>query len=378
MRVAIVTESFLPSLNGVTNSVLRVIDTLVDQAVEVLVVAPTKQDSHYRGVEVVTCPFVSLAGFPVGIPTPTMTQALDRFRPDVIHVAAPFWLGGGALAYADKRGIPTVAVYQTDVAGYMERYGLDFARPLLDAVTAQIHKLATLNLAPTPDGVEYLEGLGISGAKVWARGVDSDLFHPARKESPEARALQAQIAPNGEYIVGYVGRLAPEKQVGRLVEVCGLPNTRIVIAGDGPERAELEDTFRGYPVTFLGRLEGLDLAHAYAAMDVFVHCGTEETFGQTLQEAHAAGVPVVAPDCGGPRHIVKHQTTGFLVDWKKWGAFRSAVETITRNPAVLRTMSVASRESVAGRTWEANNRELLRWYEEAKIKASASQHSLAA
>ena len=109
-----------------------------------------------------------------------------------------------------------------------------------------------------------------------------------------------------------------------------------------------------------------------------MHCGTEETFGQTLQEAHAAGVPVVAPDCGGPRHIVKHQTTGFLVDWTKWGAFRSAVETITRNPAVLWTMSVASRESVAGKTWEANNRELLRWYEEAKIKASASQHSVAA
>ena len=378
MRVAIVTESFLPSLNGVTNSVLRVMDTLVDQGWEVLVVAPTKQGSPYRGVEVITCPFVSLAGFPVGIPTPAMAQALDRFRPDVIHVAAPFWLGGGALAYAEKRGIPSVAVYQTDVAGYMERYGLDFARPLLDAITGQIHKLATLNLAPTPDGVDYLESLGITGTKVWGRGVDSELFHPAKKDSPEAQALRAKIAPKGECVVGYVGRLAPEKQVGRLVEICGLHNTRIVIAGDGPERQELEETFRGYPVTFLGRLEGVELAHAYAAMDIFVHCGTEETFGQTLQEAHAAGVPVIAPDRGGPRHIVKHQTTGFLVDWTQWGAFRNAVEILITNPAVLETMSVASRDSVVGKTWEANNRELLGWYEQARLKASASQPSVAA
>ena len=378
MRVAIVTESFLPGLNGVTNSVVRVMDTLVERGDDVIVVAPTKDGPTYRGVEIVTCPFVSLAGFPVGIPTPVMTQALDRFRPDIIHAAAPFWLGGGALAYAEKRGIPSVAVYQTDVSGYMERYGLDFARPLLDAITGQIHKLATLNLAPTPDGQGYLRGLGIDNAQVWARGVDSELFHPRRKHSLEAQVIRKRCAPEGEFVVGYVGRLAPEKQVGRLREICGIPNTRLLIAGDGPEREELEDIFDGYPVTFLGRLEGEDLAHAYAAMDVFVHCGTEETFGQTLQEAHAAGVPVVAPNRGGPRHIVRSGQTGYLVDWTRWGTFRAAVEALRVDRFLLERMSQASRASVAHKTWAANNTQLLGFYAQAMATVGASSELLVA
>lgn len=378
MRVAIVTESFLPGLNGVTNSVLRVIDTLVERGDDVIVVAPTKNGPHYRGVEVVTCPFVSLAGFPVGIPTPVMTQALDRFGPDLIHVAAPFWLGAGALAYAEKRGIPSVAVYQTDVAGYMERYGLDFARPLLDTITGQIHKLATLNLAPTPDGQAYLGGLGVETTEVWARGVDSELFHPTKKLSAQARVIRSRLAPQGEFVVGYVGRLAPEKQVGRLREVCAIPNTRVLIAGDGPEREELETIFDGYPVSFLGRLDGEDLAHAYAAMDVFVHCGTEETFGQTLQEAHAAGVPVIAPDRGGPRHIVVSGETGYLVDWTRWGAFRHAVEALKDDRALLERMSRASRASVAQKTWAANNEQLLGFYAQAMATAGAASQLLVA
>lgn len=362
MRVAIVTESFLPSLNGVTTSVLRVIDTLIDQGTEVLVVAPTKAHKHYRGVEVVTCPFVSLGGFPVGIPTPAMASALDSFQPDVIHVAAPFWLGGGALAHAEKRGIASVAVYQTDVAGYMERYGLDFARPILDAVTGQIHKMATLNLAPTHDGVQYLERLGAPNIHVWGRGVDSEFFHPDKKNHPATLELRQRCAPNGEFLVGYVGRLAPEKQVGRLIELTATQNTRLVIAGDGPDRKELEASFRNHPVTFLGRVEGEQLASTYAAMDVFVHCGTEETFGQTLQEAHATGVPVVAPNRGGPRHIVSSGVNGFLVDPMEWGSFHSAVETLRNDAGLLQTMSRAARASVADKTWEANNRQLLDHY----------------
>jgi phosphatidylinositol alpha 1,6-mannosyltransferase len=127
MKVAIVTESFLPSINGVTNSVLRVIDTLLQEGHELLVIAPTSEGPSYRGVPVIKSPAVVLSGFPVAIPTPLISAALDRFGPDVIHVAAPFWLGGEAIAYGHRRGIPTVAIYQTDVAGYMKRYGLDFA-----------------------------------------------------------------------------------------------------------------------------------------------------------------------------------------------------------------------------------------------------------
>jgi len=365
MRVALVTESFLPSLNGVTNSVLRVVETLKTQGHEVLIVAPTSESPEHEGFPVVTSPFVPLGGFPVAIPTPAITQTLDRFAPDLVHAAAPFWLGGQSIAYAAKKGIPSVAVYQTDVAGYMERYGLEFAGPLLEAITAAIHRPATISLAPTQDGKDFLQRIGIDNVELWGRGVDAELFHPERRTSSRVRDLRERFAPDGERIIGYVGRLAPEKQVARLMEVCGIPNTRVVIVGDGPDRLELEDRFAGYPVTFTGRLAGEELADAYAAMDVFVHCGTEETFGQTIQEAHASGLPVIAPTKGGQRHLIRDGVDGYLVDHTRWGAFRDTAWTLTQDDHLRHEMSRNARRAVVGKTWEKNNEALLRYYERA-------------
>jgi phosphatidylinositol alpha 1,6-mannosyltransferase len=365
MRVALVTESFLPSLNGVTNSVLRVVETLKEQGHEVLIVAPTSNSSQHEGFTVVTSPFVPLGGFPVAIPTPAITQTLNRFAPDLIHAAAPFWLGGQSIAYAAKRGIPSIAVYQTDVAGYMERYGLEFAGPILEAITAAIHKPATLSLAPTQDGKDFLHKIGIDSVELWGRGVDAELFRPERRTSSRVHELRERFAPDGERIIGYVGRLAPEKQVARLMEVCGIPNTRVVIVGDGPDRLELEDRFAGYPVTFTGRLSGEELADAYAAMDVFVHCGTEETFGQTIQEAHASGLPVIAPTKGGQRHLIRDGVDGYLVDHIRWGAFRDKAWTLTQDDHLRHEMSQNARRAVAGKTWEKNNETLLEHYERA-------------
>jgi len=378
MRVALVTESFLPSVNGVTNSVIRVIDTLQEHDHEVLIIAPTRTSPTYQGFDVVTSPFVPLGGFPVAIPTPSITAQLDRFQPDLIHAAAPFWLGGQALAYAAKRGIPSIAVYQTDVAGYMQRYGLEFAGPILDAVTAAIHRPATLSLAPTPDGRDYLNSLGINNVELWGRGVDDVLFTPTRKTTDRVRELRIRLAPQGHKIIGYVGRLAPEKQVGRLIELCELRGIHLFVVGDGPDRSDLENRFSGHPVTFAGRLSGGDLADAYAAMDVFVHCGTEETFGQTIQEAHASGVPVIAPNKGGQRHVIRDGVDGYLVDASIWGSFRDTVATLITDPALLTNMSEHARWGVAGKTWEKNNETLLGYYASARDALETRELTFAA
>jgi phosphatidylinositol alpha 1,6-mannosyltransferase len=356
MRVAIVTESFLPSLNGVTNSVLRVLDTLAAEGHDAIVIAPTAPSGRHNGFRVIRTPAIPFMQFPVGIPNLTLQATLAEYKPDVIHVASPFLLGGQAIAAANRLGIPTVAIYQTDIAGYLQRYGMQFARPLVDKMVAAIHTPATLNLAPTPETASYLLKLGVPRVAIWGRGVDLDLFHPQRRVARLTTA-PATVEP---LTIGFVGRLAPEKQVHKMKTLFGIPNTRFVVVGDGPERRRLEADFAGHPVTFTGALRGEELAEAYASLDVFVHFGTEETFGQTIQEAQATGLPVVAPASGGPRFLIEHGTSGYLADPKDPASFVNYVTRLAEDAPLRSRMGVSARRSVLNKSWEANNALLLK------------------
>ena len=356
MRVAIVTESFLPSLNGVTNSVLRVLDTLLAEGHDAIVIAPTAPSGRHNGFRVIRTPAIPFLQFPVGIPNLSLQATLAEYKPDVVHVASPFLLGGQAIAAANRLGIPTVAIYQTDLAGYLQRYGMQFARPLVDKMVAAIHSPATLNLAPTPESAAYLLKLGVPRGAIWGRGVDLDLFHPNRRSAHAA----TQVGADAPLTIGFVGRLAPEKQVNKMKTLFGIPNTRFVVVGDGPERRKLEAEFADYPVTFTGALRGTELADAYADLDIFVHFGTEETFGQTIQEAQATGLPVVAPASGGPRFLIDHGTSGYLINPEDPASFVTHVRRLTEDAGLRARMGESARRSVSNKSWAANNAQLLK------------------
>jgi len=362
MRVAIVTESFLPSLNGVTNSVLRVVDTLKEAGHEVIIIAPTAPTKRYLGFKVVRTLALPFMQFQVGLPPLALQATLEEFKPDVIHVASPFFLGGQAIAIANKLGIPTVAIYQTDIAGYLQRYGMQFAKPVVDRFVAAIHGPATMNLAPTPESAAYLLKLGVQRVGVWGRGVDLELFHPRNKDEAATEAFRALHSQGKKNLIGFVGRLAPEKQVHRMLELADLPDTALVIVGDGPERRKLEALFAGKPVSFTGALRGQDLSHAYASLDAFVHYGTEETFGQTIQEAQASGIPVVAPAVGGPRFLISDGENGRLIEPENKTGFIDAVTEILSAPRLAARMGEAGRRSVLKKSWKANNENLLKTY----------------
>ena len=362
MRVAIVTESFLPALNGVTNSVLRVLESLEKAGHEAMLISPTYTEPTFGNVPCFRAPAIPFKQFAVGLPNVYLTSTLAQFRPDVIHVASPFWLGGQAIAAAAKLRVPSVAVYQTDVSGYLARYNMQFARPAVDRMIAAIHAPATVTLAPTPASAGYLTKLGVKNVQVWGRGVDLELFHPDRRLTPEVEASRRAIAGN-KRVVGFIGRLAAEKQVNQFEALVDLPNTHFVIVGDGPERANLEARFAGKPVTFLGSLRGEELANAYAMLDVFVHFGAEETFGQTIQEAQASGVPVVAPASGGPLFLIEPGFNGFLGEPHRPHTFRPFVEDLLNNGGLRARIAEDSRRSVRLKSWHANNAILLDHYE---------------
>ena len=365
MRVAIVTESFPPVFNGVANSVVRVLETLKAEGHEAIVIAPTTPGKYFNGFRTHRVPSVSFFQFQLGLPNPFVAKILEDFKPDVVHAASPVLLGAQAVAWAQRNFVPSVAIFQTDIAAYAERYGFKALRPFVDRAMANFHAGATINLAPTTEVSDYLRRIGLSNVSVWGRGVDLDLYHPNRKSGEGALSIRNQIAPKGEKIVGFVGRLAAEKQVDRFSELFKIPNTAFLIVGDGPERDSLENKFRGANVKFVGKKSGEELADCYASMDVFVHFGTEETFGQTIQEAQAAGVPVLAPNSGGPKFLIESDASGYLIDPDVPNGFTPVLEALLKDTDLAARIGEGGRRSVLDKSWAANNAKLIEFYSSA-------------
>ncbi|CDO28420.1 glycosyltransferase family 4 protein [Mycolicibacterium porcinum] len=364
MRVAIVAESFLPNVNGVTNSVLRVIEHLRRTGHEVLVIAPDTPrgqppaDRVHDGVRVHRVPsrmFPKVTSLPLGVPRPRMVNVLRGFDPDVVHLASPALLGWGGVHAARYLGVPSVAVFQTDVAGFAESYGVGILSRASWAWTRRLHSKADRTLAPSTSAMENLEAHRIPRVFKWGRGVDITGFAPSARDE----RLRAAWSPEGKPVVGFVGRLAPEKHVERLAALAGRDDLQLVVVGDGVDRAKLQTVLP--TAVFTGELHGEALASAYASMDVFVHPGEHETFCQAVQEAMASGLPVIAPDAGGPRDLVTPCRTGLLLPV---GEFESALPASVDHLIAERSRySVAARRSVLSRTWPAICDELIGHYE---------------
>ena len=372
MRVAIVAESFLPNVNGVTNSVLRVIEHLRRTGHEVLVIAPDTPrgepaaDRVHDGVRVHRVPskmFPKVTSLPLGVPRPRMVGVLRGFEPDVVHLASPALLGWGGVHAARYLGIPTVAVFQTDVAGFAESYGIGMLSRASWAWTRRLHSKADRTLAPSTSAMENLAAHRIPRVHKWGRGVDITGFAPSARDEQ----LHRHWSPDGRPVVGFVGRLAPEKHVERLAGLAGRDDVQVVVVGDGVDRAKLQTLMPS--AVFTGALYGAELATAYASMDVFVHPGEHETFCQAVQEAMASGLPVIAPDAGGPRDLVTPMHTGMLLPVN--GFESSLAQAVDHLLSERPRYSVAARRSVLGRTWPAVCDQLIEHYLEVMGARSA-------
>ncbi len=362
MKVAIVTESFLPQVNGVTNSVLRILEHLAAEGHEALVIAPESADGpmSYAGFRVKRIPSLAMKGLiPVALPQKTLEPLLEGFCPDVIHLASPIFLGSYVAKIAKKMQIPTLSVYQTDIAGFARHYGLTIAHSQLKKWIAKIHTQTTRTLAPSIWACRDLESSGVSNVHLWQRGVNSEKFSPVHR-SQELRNEWTQGSSHVK-IVGYVGRLANEKRIDDLAVLDTRSDVQLVIVGDGPARSKLE---RELPnAVFLGFQGGEDLSRIYASLDIFVHTGKHETFCQSIQEALASGVPVIAPNTGGPVDLVTQGKTGFLIDTSQPNQMIEAFIQLAEDKNVEQ-MKRDARDSVIARTWLSINHQLLNHYNE--------------
>ena len=375
----VVAETFLPAVNGVTHSVRKMLEHFAARGDDILVIAPSGggpggpvpdrtpdpvvEQAVDQAVEVVRLPSVPLAGYAsvrvaVG-GAARIRRILADFAPDVVHLASPFELGWRALRAARQLDIPVVAVYQTDIPGYAAKYGLPFLEKWAWQRVENIHCGAARTLAPSSAALGQLEARGIPRVRMWRRGVDTGRFHPARRSA----VIRARLAPNGEKLIGYVGRLAAEKQVEDLRVLAGIENTRLVIIGEGPLRPALQAALPG--AHFTGFLGGDTLAATIASLDLFVHPGELETFCQTIQEAMASGVPVVATGRGGPVDLVDNSRTGWLYDPGNLDQLHHYVRDLIGDDAKRAAFASAAFASVQGRTWPVICELLIHHYEEA-------------
>ncbi|WP_030674655.1 glycosyltransferase family 4 protein [Streptomyces sp. NRRL B-1347] len=371
MRVVIVTESFPPDVNGVSHCALQTARQLAARGHDPLVIAPAAvpgaEPDGRAPCPVIRVPSLPLPGYPqvrVALPSRRLAAALTAHRAELVHLASPFVLGARGMTAAARQDIPTVAVYQTDIGGYARTY-MGRGEATAWRRIRGVHAAADRTLAPSSAALADLAAHGVPRVRLWPRGVDTDRFRPALRDE----ALRRELAPGGELLVGYVGRLAPEKHVELLARVCRLSGVRVVVVGDGPSEAALRTALPG--ARLLGRRSGGELARIFASLDVFVHTGPLETFCQTVQEAMASGVPVVAPAVGGPLDLVVPGRTGSLVAPGDAEAVRDAVWAMAADPGLRAAYGAAGRAAVEGRTWDAVGDQLVGHYEEVLAERTA-------
>lgn len=314
MRIAFFSETFLPKVDGIVTRLRNTISELRKAGDEVLLFAPDGGIDDFEGARVIGMPAGRFPLYPelkLALPRRSVGRLLADFRPDVIHAIDPAVLGVAGIYYASTMRVPLVVSYHTDLPKYLHYYGLGAFECVVWQALRMRHKQAAINLCTSAAMVERLSAHGIGRVALWQRGIDTEVFHPARA-SREMRRHLSQGHPDSPLLL-YVGRLSPEKNIEELrTFLNAVPNSRLAIVGGGPHKDRLVKHFSGTPTFFAGYLQGERLGSAFASADLFVLPSQTETLGLVVLEAMAAGCPAIAARAGGVPEIIEEGRTGLL------------------------------------------------------------------
>jgi glycosyltransferase involved in cell wall biosynthesis len=366
MRIALMTEPFLPKIDGIVTMLTKTVECLRRRGDEVLIFAPSGGPKELFGAEVVGLPSVPFPLYPelrLALPRTSMRTRLKAFDPEIIHLFEPALLGIGGIYYSQVLKVPLVISSHTNLPAYLRYYKLGILEKLTWMLMRERHRRSNLNLCTSSVTLNDLHTHGIEDLALWERAVDSNLFGPGAKTA-ETRNLLSNGEPE-KHLLLYVGRLSAEKEVARLRDVIrALPEARLAIVGDGPVRHELERHFKGTPTVFTGYLRGKALASAYASADLFLLPSKTETLGLVLLEAMASGCPVVACRAGGVPDAVQDGCTGFLFEPTDPDGLVNTVKHALRGGADLDAIRIRARQEVEQHSWEGATEQLRQLYAE--------------
>lgn len=359
-RVALVADG-LGSMHGVTHTLEEIRERGVPGFEVEIIGTDPNVDRRLAAVADIEIPFYR--GLSVGVPTlPAIVEALSEGRYDAVHLCSPGPAGVGAALVARMTGVPVVGSYHTELAAYAGlRSGDARLEQAMSAGLSLFYGSCDLVLSPSPASDESLRLLGVAPERTqrWERGVDISRFSPTRRVPG--------LFP-GELNVLYAGRQSNEKGADLLVDAFLAarqrdPRLHLVLAGGGPEEAALRDRLGG-PATFLGWLQGDELARAYASADAFLFASQTDTFGQVILEAQASGLPVVAVAEGGPAGLIEQRRTGILCP-PTAQALASALTELAAAPDLRSALGSTAAAAVRSRTWERTLEQLADGYNRA-------------
>lgn len=365
-RVAVLTESFLPKVDGVVKTTYLTIRYLQETGREVLVFAPDIAVDQVGDSQVIPLPSISLPQAPetrLALPNPVVARHIEDFQPDLIHLFSPAAMAVNGMAVGRHLKLPVIANYQTDLPGYTEQYGFPLLSGPVNRWLRYIHNGCHLTLAPTRTIISQLRSVGYRRVRHWGRGVNTERFNPRHARPAMRRRLLNGRDPDSLLCI-FVGRLAVEKRIDLLLEVAQTPGVALTIIGDGALRETLVRSFANTDAFFTGYLIGNELAQAYASADVFAFPGEYETFGQVIQEAMASGLPAVVVNAGGAPEVITDGQGGFVVE-PRAAAFADTVRHLRDHRESRLTMSLHARAMAEQRPWSALMAQLEGYYEEA-------------
>ena len=360
MRIAVVTETWPPEVNGVALTLSKLIQLLSQRNHTIQVIRP-KQDKFDAGSDHAGWSELLLKGLPIprypqlklGLPSKKkLIQAWSQKRPDLVHIATEGPLGWSALQAAQVLRLPVTSDFRTNFASYSKHYGVGWLSKPITAYLRKFHNRTSCTMVPTMALKAQLQTLGFENLRVVARGVDTDLFHPQQRSQV---LRQSWKADEHTTVLLSVGRLAAEKNLDLIVTtykslVQSGKNVKLVFAGDGPYRTALQ--VQCPDATFMGMCDHSQLAQIYASSDLFLFPSLTETFGNVTLEALASGTPVLAYDCAAATELVKDGWNGWLVPGDDPQRYVLKALEITRQMITLQQTRQHTRDSIKQWDWQ--------------------------
>jgi glycosyltransferase involved in cell wall biosynthesis len=359
MKIAYFTDTFLPQVNGVTNTLGKLDAYLERNSIQHMFFAPQypeayqfEDPSKVKRFKSISLPIYNECR--LSIPSyASLSKTMNEFNPDLIHLVTSFGIGWMGLKYAREKGMPIVSSFHTNFDSYLKYYKLEYLEEPIWNYFRWFHNFCEINFCPSTDTMKELDDKGFKNTRIWSRGIDIEKFNPVFKNT----SIREKFDALDKMIFLYVGRVAAEKDLDILLECMNEINALhpgkacFIITGDGPYAGHMK---KNSPANthFTGYLKGVELAEIYASSDVFAFPSSTETFGNVVLEAMASGLPVIAANEGGVTDSIRHGFNGFLCEARNALDFTKAMERFINNPYLIESMGAAAREHILNKSWD--------------------------